>query len=112
MKKSLKEQEIIFIILLFIVLLFKKNMVFKTCILQGCFIFFENVFPFLFPMFLINDLLMNYHFDVFITYTIHPLLKKLFHFSPIVSSIFILSLFSGTPTNAYLITNLVKQKSP
>lgn len=110
MKKFLKNNLFIFITLFFLFLLFQKNIAFKKCILDGCFLFFENVFPSLFPMFIINDILMNYNFFYLIDKTINKVLKPMFGFSSMASYIFVMSLFSGTPTNAYLTANLVQEK--
>lgn len=110
MKKFLKNNVFLFITLLFLFLLFRYNATFKACILNGCLLFLQQVFPFLFPMFLLNDLFINYHFDVWIEKTIYKLLHPIFHFSPLACSVFILSMFCGTPTNAYMIQNLVKRK--
>ena len=110
MKSFLKRNGILFFIFFFIFLLFRYNSQFQRCLLNGCILFMENVFPFLFPMLILNDFLINYQFEFLIEKTFHKLFKPLFGFTPLVSTIFVLSLFSGTPTNAYLITNLVKEK--
>ena len=110
MKPFLKKNVFLLLTFLFIFLLFQFNTLFKTCILNGCLLFMEQVFPFLFPMFIANDFLMNYRFEELIEKTIHKLFKPIFGFSSLTSSIFVLSMFSGTPTNAYLISNLVKEK--
>ena len=109
MKKFLKQAIGLFLTFLFIFLLFRYSTIFKKCILNGCTLFMEQVFPFLFPMFLANDFLMNYQIDFFLFKTIHKIFKPLFHFSSLATSIFVLSMFSGTPTNAYLVRNLVKE---
>lgn len=110
MKKTLKNYFYIILTLLFIFLLFWKNIAFKTCILKCCTLFFEQVFPSLFPMFIINDILMNYNFFSLIEKTFHKIFQKLFKFSTVASTIFVMSMFSGTPTNAYLTANLVREK--
>lgn len=110
MKTFLKNNLVIFFTLFFLFLLFYQNSTFKTCIIKGCFLFFEQVFPSLFPMFIINDILMNYNFFSIIEKSINKIFQKIFGFSTMASYIFVMSLFSGTPTNAYLITNLVKEK--
>lgn len=110
MKNYSKKNSIyVFFTLVFVFLLFLKNATFKKCILEGCFLFIENVFPSLFPMFLINDILMNYNFYFFIEKSLSKIFRKIFGFSTMATYIFIMSIFSGTPTNAYLITNLVKE---
>lgn len=110
MKKFSKNNLYIFATLLFVFLLFQNNIAFKRCILNGCLVFFENVFPSLFPMFLVNDILMNYNFFFLLDNSINKIFKKIFGFSSIASYIFILSMFSGTPTNAYITANLVNEK--
>ncbi len=109
MKTFFKNNLYLFIILFFLFLLFQNNIVFKNCILNGCLLFFEQVFPSLFPMFILNDLLLNYNFFFWIEKTIHKIFKKLFGFSKCASYIFVMSMTSGTPTNAYLTANLVKE---
>lgn len=111
MKNYSKKNSIyIFFSLFFVFLLFMKNSLFKKCILDGCSLFLENVFPSLFPMFLVNDILMNYNFYFVIEKSIGKIVRKIFGFSSMASYIFIMSMFSGTPTNAYLTANLVKEK--
>lgn len=110
MKKFFKNDIYIVLTLLFMFLLFQNNITFKNCILNGSILFFESVFPSLFPMFIINDILMNYNFfTLFNKFFGHPL-KKIFHTSSSANYCLIMSLFSGTPTNGYIVTNLVKEK--
>lgn len=110
--KNFSKKNAIYILLtlLFVFLLLQNNTAFKKCIIDGCFLFIENVFPSLFPMFLVNDILMNYNFYYFIDKSIAKIFKKVFGFSSMASYIFIMSMFSGTPTNAYITANLVREK--
>lgn len=110
MKTFFRQNIYTFFIFLFILLLFLENKAFKECILNGSILFFEQVFPSLFPMFIVNDLLMNYNFFRIVDKTFHKIFKKVFGFSTMASYIFTMSMFSGTPTNAYLTANLVKEK--
>lgn len=109
MKTFLKNNFYIIITLFFIILLFQNNIIFKNCILNGCFLFFEQVFPSLFPMFIVNDILMNYNFFYIIDKTVNKVFKKIFGFSTMASYVFVMSMFSGTPTNAYIAANLVRE---
>lgn len=52
---------------------------------------------------------MNYNFFIFTSNTIHKWFKKIFGQSKIATYIFIMSMISGTPTNAYLTVNLEKE---
>ncbi len=94
--------------ILFIYLLFKENALFKNCLLNGCLLFFQQVFPSLFPMFILQDFLLNYHFFSFLE-LFYPFFKKIFK-SKVAFSIFLVSTISGTPANAYLMTRLVQEK--
>ena len=109
MKKFFKNDLFIVLSLLFIFLLFIKNTVFKTSILQASLLFFKNVFPSLFPMFIINDILMNYNFFFLLDKYYGKIGSKLFHTSKSANYAFFLSIFSGTPTNGYIVANLVRE---
>ncbi len=111
MKKFFKNDIYLLIILIFIVLIFKNNILFKQTILSCCFIFFEQVFPTLLPMFIINDLLIEYHFTKYLNALLHPFFYKLFSFSNAATYTFIMSIFSGTPTNGYIVTKLVTEQN-
>lgn len=52
---------------------------------------------------------MEYHLISYLKYFLQPLFYKLFHFSNAATYIFILSIFSGTPTNGYIAANLVEK---
>ena len=110
MKKLFKNDIYSVLSLLFIFLLFIKNDIFKKCILNGSILFFKNVFPSLFPMFILNDILNNYNFFFLLDKYSGKIGKKLFHTSKSANYAFILSILSGTPTNGYIVTNLVKEK--
>lgn len=110
MKTFFKKNLYLFLTILFIILFFKENILFKNCILKGCYTFIENVFPSLFPMFIIGDILLNYNLLDFLKCSLFPIFKKIFHMSYQAFYIFITSTFSGTPTNAYITASLVKEQ--
>lgn len=111
MKKFSKNDLYIILTLLFIVLIFKNNVSFKNCIINGCIIFFKQVFPTLLPMFIINDILITYNFIYYLNHCLQKLFYKLFHFSNAATYIFTMSIFSGTPTNGYIAANLVQNQN-
>ena len=78
MKKIIKNYVFIVLTLLFTILLFKNNDLFKNCILNGCILFFKTVFPSLFPMFIINDILINYNFITILDYINTIFFQKIF----------------------------------
>lgn len=110
MKNKLQNYLFLFLTLLFLLLIFKYNIVFKNCIIEGSSLFFYQVFPTLFPMFIINDFLVNYNFDYYLNIFFQKFFTKIFNMNSNAISIFILSLFSGTPTNAYVTANFLEKK--
>ncbi|MEG1506913.1 MAG: hypothetical protein RR478_05405 [Bacilli bacterium] len=83
-------------ITLFIILVFLNNDIVLVSSIDAVNIWLYKVFPFLFIMFIINDILIKINFF------------KLFK-NP-VTYIFIMSLISGAPTSAFIISNLYKTK--
>ncbi len=110
MKNKLQNYLFLFLTLLFLLLIFKYNIVFKNCIIEGSSLFFYQVFPTLFPMFIINDLLFNYNFGYYLNKLLHTIFAKIFKMNSSATYILILSLFSGTPTNAYVTANFIENK--
>ncbi len=108
MKTKLKNFTLIMLILLFLSLFFIYNQTFKLCILKGASLFFLNVFPTLLPMFIINDLLLNYNFGIYLNKLVGKFFFKFFKMGPMATYIFIMAIFSGTPTNAYIINNCLE----
>lgn len=78
----------------------------KDVILNATNLFLTKVFVSLFPMFIINDLLINLNFAYFFYKIFNHIFKLLFNSSGVLSYIMIMSLLSGTPTNAYIIASL------
>ncbi len=91
MKKNL----LYLIILFFIYLIFKNYTLVLSSTIEATNIFLTKVFPYLFIMIFLNDLLINLGF---INKFNNP-----FHY------IFIMSILSGSPTSAFIINNLAKE---
>lgn len=83
-------------IFIFIFSLFLYADIVYTSSINAVNIWLKNVFPFLFIMFILSDILINLNFDKI--------------FKNAIPLVIILSLLSGAPSNAYIISNLVKQK--
>ena len=81
---------------IFIILLFINFDVVVTSSIDAVNIWLFKVFPYLFIMFTINDILINLNFEKIFTTT--------------TPFIFIMSLLSGAPTNAFLISSLRNQE--
>ena len=63
-------------------------------------IWVNNVFPSLFPFFVLSEILMNYGFIELIGELFKPLFEKLFKINGNAAFVFIMSLISGCPSNA------------
>ena len=101
MKNKKEILSIIFIwIILFIILNNTNNL--NRSIIYATKLWFFKVFPFLFPMIILNELLLSNN----ILYYINKLFKK----NGIKYYVFIMSLLSGSPTSAYIIKELYLNK--
>lgn len=100
-----KKQDILIItiILLLITYILIYNQNITLIIKASALLWFNSVFPALFPMFILNDLLLSYHIDYYIC--------KLFKKNGLKYYVFIMSLLSGCPSSAYIIKNLYINKS-
>ena len=97
------------IISLFTILLFVLQDKVQASILASCNLFITKVFPSLFPMFILTDLLIYLEMPELLAKMFGKLFRKVFHTSPYGAFMFFTSLFSGTPANAYIVKNLVEE---
>lgn len=67
----------------------------------------NNLFPSLFPFFVISSLLINYGFVEFVSEIFKPVMAILFRMSGNCSFVFIMSIISGIPSNAKYINELL-----
>ena len=79
-----------------IILIFKNYQLVLSSTIDGVNIWFYKVFPYLFIMIIIQDLLINLDFANF--------------FKRTSTYIFFMSIISGSPSNAYIISKLVKEE--
>ncbi len=93
-----------------IIFIFSHNLEVAKIILEAINLFFTKVFVSLFPMFILNDLLINLGFPYYFYCTFNKLFKRVFKTSGLCAYVFIMSLISGTPSNAYILKNLVAEK--
>lgn len=96
-----------FIALFFI---FKNNNQVAHVIITAVNLFLNRVFVSLFPMFILNDFLINCGLPILFYHMFNPLFKKLFKTSGTCAYVFIMSLISGTPSQAVILKNLVATK--
>ncbi len=96
-----KYQNLMVILLLLTVLGFaltNSSLIFDA-VLNGLSVWLYKVFPYLFVMFIISDLLLNYN----IIYYLKPLFKifnKLFNCNDYMTFVFLMSMISGFPSSA------------
>lgn len=99
---KIKKYSLTFLILLFIILLFKYNYLLQTTVIDGVNLWLTKVFPNLFIMFIINDIIIN--LGIFKN---SKIFNKLFNTSGNSSIAFFLSIISGTPSSAFIIKEML-----
>lgn len=100
MKKNLKSLLIIvFFLIILTFILLNSNLIINE-IINIFNVWFKRLFPSLFPFFIIGDILINYNFHYYLGTVFNPLFKLLFNTGGNISFIFLLSIFSGFPSNA------------
>ena len=92
----MKRKLTIFLIMTLIILIFKNYTLVLESTINGVSIWLYKVFPYLFIMIIIQDLLINLDFANF--------------FKRTSTYIFFMSIISGSPSNAYIISKLVKEE--
>lgn len=70
-------------------------------------LFFNYIFPTLFPFFILSDLLINYNVCFYIGKLFKKVFGFLFNFGEEETFIYILSIFSGQPSNAKYVKDLL-----
>lgn len=107
MKQFSKNICMIMLSFIFIFLLFKNPEISKNSIQYSFSLWLNNLMPSLFPMIIINDILINYNFPVIISKFFYNIFNKIFKLSYNGTYFFLMSLFIGTPTNAILLKDLI-----
>ena len=110
MRKNFKDFLIAFILILFTLYIIINPFVLIKSVNYSMELFIYNIFPTLFPFFILSEFLTNYK----ITYLIGKFLKKgfgyLFKINEEECFAFVLSIFSGQPSNAKYIKDLLDNK--
>ncbi|MBE6151803.1 MAG: hypothetical protein E7165_00600 [Firmicutes bacterium] len=70
----------------------------------------KNIFPSLFPFFVLSDILINYGFVEFIGELFKPLMQKIFKTNGNAAYVFIMGMISGFPSSAKYTSQLYDQK--
>ena len=95
------------IIFILIYLLFKYNYIINKSVIESVNLWLTKVFPSLFIMFILNDIIINTNILKSITKIINPLFNKIFNTSNDSFEAFLLSLFSGTPSSAFILKEML-----
>lgn len=107
MKQFLKNSCMIVLSFIFIFLLFKNPEISKNSIQYSFSLWLNNLLPSLFPMIIINDILINYNFPIIISKFFYNFFNRFFKLSYNGTYFFLMSLFIGTPANAILLKDLI-----
>ena len=94
-----------FIFLTFLLFIFRKDKVILGAS-TALNLWSKNIFPILFPTFIIADLIISSSLIIIITKLFGRVFKKIFKTTEYSAIIFFISLLCGTPTNAKLLKNL------
>ena len=89
-----------------IIFIFTNNKEVAQVIIDAVNLFLKKVFVSLFPMFIINDLLIQHNIPYYFYLIFNNSFKKIFKTSGISAYVFIMSLISGSPSNAYILKEL------
>ncbi len=110
MKDKIKNLFIIIIIFFIIVFLLKNNNIIKDDVVISVNLWLTRVFPSLFPMLIINDILIACHLPEVYNRYFSILTNKLFKISGTGSYVFFMSILSGTPANAHILKQLYQEE--
>lgn len=106
MKKLIK---IIFILLILCLFYIKRDLAFEGIVL-GIKLWNYSLFPSIFPILIISDFLICTDFVYYVDLCFGNLFRRVFRVSSYGSYVFIMSMFSGCPSNAKYINDLLKNK--
>lgn len=109
--KKISTSIIIMTVLIFIMfeILSKSNTILET-IAFSFNIWKNNIFPSLFPFFVLSEFLINYGFIELISELFKPIMNKIFKIKGVSAFVFIMSLISGFPSNSKYIKELYEKE--
>ncbi len=109
MKKKLYFLCLYTLFALYIYYLFTNKLIIEEKIISSFNLFITKVFPSLFPMFIISEILISLNLPYYLNKYLTPLFKKIFNIDGPSIYILIMSLLSGTPTNAVITSSLLNK---
>ena len=105
----MKKIKYILLTLILIIFIMNIDIVIKSCI-DSSTIFFKKVFVCVFPFVILSDILIYYDYHIFLKKVFGNFISKLFNIDPNTSIIFILSIFTASPTNSIYIKDMLDNK--
>ena len=106
MKKIKKLIPIIILILFLISMIIYSDIVIKS-VSFAVTLCINNLFPSMLPFLILSSILSNYGFVELVSHILSPLMRNLFHINSNCAYILVLSLLSGSPSNAKYIKELL-----
>ena len=98
------------IIIFILILLFLKRPFIISSTIESFEIWKSSIFPSIFPIMIISDFIISTNLITIISNILGPIFKKIFKVSKYASYVFIMSMISGTPSNAKYINDLYLNK--
>ena len=99
----------ILLTILLIIFIINIDIVIESC-KTSTILFFNKVFVCVFPFVILSDILLYYDYNIFLEKIFGKLISKAFNINPSVSMIFILSIFTASPTNSIYIKDMLDNK--
>lgn len=100
---------IVFILIILILFYVNRDMAFEG-IIRGINIWNNSLFPSIFPILIISDFILSSDLIYYINKIFGSLFRRLFKVCSYGSYVFIMSMFSGCPSNAKYINDLINSK--
>ena len=111
MNKKYNNLLICLLILFFLLEIFNHSSIIINTIYQSSYIWFYNIVPTLFPIYIITDLLANYNGFYYLSKLFGKFMEKVFKMKKETSFIFLLSIISGFPSNSKYIKMMLDNKT-
>ena len=108
MKKKLMDFTFCLFCFISLIFIFKNNKEVANVIIEAVNLFLKKIFVSLVPMFILNYILIILNIPYYFYLLFNKLFLKVFKTSGLGAYVFIMSLISGTPSNAYILKELVE----
>ena len=110
MKKNIYSVFVISSIIILLINIFVKSKNLTEIIIFSCNLFIKNIFPSLFPMFIISYILVEIDFPKLLGFLFKRIFKLFFNTSELSSFVFFMSMLTGFPGSAKMIDDLINKE--